>query len=363
MRRIAGSTVLSPKPVRDDKPLVGVIANPVSARDIRRVIANATSLQVADRANILLRVMAALGSCSVERVLMMPENGGIGGLLQRGLTRERNLGERTFPELERVETRVSGTVEDTLEATAAMRDAGVDAIVVLGGDGTHRAVATECGPVPIAGVSTGTNNAFPEQREPTITGLAVGLAVTRRVPEQVAYIPNKRLRVDINGGDRSDIALVDIAICAERYIGARALWHTENFRELFVTFANPEAIGMSAIAALVQPLSRSEPRGLHVRMGALAEANERLSVPIAPGLIREIGIVESNAIGPDVPVRVRQSGGVVALDGERELEFGDRDEVTVTLEKDAFRTVDVAACMHYAATHRLMVGTATGLPV
>jgi len=343
------------------KPLVGVIANPVSARDIRRVIANATSLQIADRSNILLRVLAALGSCGIERVLMMPENGGIGGLLRRSLERERNLAERPFPELERVNTPVTGTVDDTLAATAAMRDAGVDAIVVLGGDGTHRAVAQECGEVPIAGVSTGTNNAFPEYREPTITGLAVGLAVTGRVPGDLAFAPNKRLRVSINDDQRSDIALVDVAICAERYIGARALWHTENFRELFVTFGNPEAIGMSAIAALLEPLSRSEPRGLHVRLTSVPEANHTMAVPIAPGLIRDIGIVEHGFLEPGVAVQVQQPGGTVALDGERELEFGDRDEVTVTLETDAFKTVDVTACMHHAATCRLMAGTIPGV--
>ena len=43
-------------------PLIGIIANPVSARDIRRVVANAASLQIADRANIVLRVLAALVS-------------------------------------------------------------------------------------------------------------------------------------------------------------------------------------------------------------------------------------------------------------------------------------------------------------
>jgi len=50
---------------------IGIVANPVSARDIRRVIANATSLQVADRANILLRVLAALNACGVERTLTL----------------------------------------------------------------------------------------------------------------------------------------------------------------------------------------------------------------------------------------------------------------------------------------------------
>ena len=47
-------------------------------------------------------------------------------------------------------------------------------------------------------------------------------------------------------------------------------------------------------------------------------------------------------------------GGIVALDGERELTFGPDDEVTVTLHDHAFRSIDVAACMHHAARHHLM---------
>ncbi len=47
------------------EPWVGIIANPVSARDIRRVIANAASLQITDRANIVLRVLACLKACGV----------------------------------------------------------------------------------------------------------------------------------------------------------------------------------------------------------------------------------------------------------------------------------------------------------
>ena len=89
--------------------------------------------------------------------------------------------------------------------------AGVAAIVVLGGDGTHRAVARCCGEAWIAGISTGTNNAFPEHLEPTVTGLAVGLAVTGRVSRETALIPNKLLKVSINGGQQSDIALVDVS--------------------------------------------------------------------------------------------------------------------------------------------------------
>ena len=111
------------------------------------MIANATSLQVSDRANIVMRVLAAMRACGVQRVLMMPENGGIRSLLKRGLQREKQLGDNRFPELEMTDTQISGTVDDTFAATQAMVDSGVKAIVVLGGDGTHRAVAKVCGQI------------------------------------------------------------------------------------------------------------------------------------------------------------------------------------------------------------------------
>ena len=342
---------------------VGLVANPVSARDIRRVIANATSLQVSDRANIVMRVLAAMRACGVQRVLMMPENGGIRSLLKRALQREHGLGENRFPELEMTNTQISGTVADTFAATKAMLDSGVKAIVVLGGDGTHRAVVKICEQVPIAGISTGTNNAFPEHREPTITGLAVGMVATGRIPEGVAFAPNKLLRVNINGGERSDIALVDIVVSTERYIGARALWRTENLRELFVTFSDPEVIGMSAIAGLLKPIGRSDSGGLHVSLAVPEQAKTALQVPIAPGLIRAVGVQSWQRLEAEIPVNLKQSSGMIALDGERELEFGPEDIVQVTLHEKAFRTVNVGACMRYTGEHRLLVGATLDIPI
>ena len=75
--------------MRAGPPSIGIVANPVSARDIRRIIANASNLQIADRVNIVLRVLAAARSCGVESVLMMPDRGGIRALLARSLERER----------------------------------------------------------------------------------------------------------------------------------------------------------------------------------------------------------------------------------------------------------------------------------
>ena len=339
---------------------VGLVANPFSARDIRRVIANAASLQITDRANIVLRVLACLGACGVSEVLAMPERGGIRLHVERGIERARNTGDERFAPLRHLDFPVTGTVEDTRRAVRAMVAEGVAAIVVLGGDGTHRAVAMDCGKTPIACVSTGTNNAFPDHREPTVTGLATGLAVTGRVPPDVAYAPNKRLVVSINGREHHP-ALVDVALVAERVVGARALWRPEALRELYVTFADPSVIGLSAIAGFLDPVGRRAPEGMMVEMAPLTEDGSspdgtsmvRLEVPVAPGWLRTIGVRSWRRLPPRSPRTPRLRAGMIALDGEREVAFGDDDEVRIVLEPDAVTTVDVEACMDYAARNGL----------
>ena len=336
---------------------VGVVANPVAATDIRRVTANASSMPVADRANAILRVMAALGACGVARVLMMPENGGIGRHLARSLERERKLGRTDLPARHVTDTPVTGTVEDTFAATRAMVAEGVSGIVVLGGDGTHRAVAKCCGEAWIAGISTGTNNAFPEHREPTVTGLAVGLAVTGRVPAATALQPNKVLRVTVDddrGGRRSDVALVDVSVTTEAYVGARALWRSEHLREVFVTFADPEAIGLSAVAGLLRPVGRREPHGLRVWLQPPTAAGTVLRVPIAPGLIAPVGVRRYETLAANHVAPMHPAAGMISLDGERELYVRPGDRAEITLITNAFRTLDVGAVMGYAAEHRLL---------
>ncbi|MCC8392418.1 NAD(+)/NADH kinase [Paraburkholderia sp. MMS20-SJTR3] len=369
-------------------PLVGIIANPVSARDIRRVVANANSLQLADRVNIVLRAMAALGACGVTRVLMMPDREGLKPMLERHLARERAAASasHTWPQLEWLAMPTTASVDDTFQAARLMREAQVAAIVVLGGDGTHRAVVRECGQVPIAGLSTGTNNAYPELREATLAGLAVGLYATGRIAPDAALTFNKRLDVTLkaaSGAVRDDIALVDVAIAREHYIGAKALWRTDSLAAVYLAFADPEAIGLSSIGGLLAPLGRYEPGGLHVQLSAAqpsepGQCDERgaptghaplfhLHAPIAPGLLQPVPVYGWQRLVDGEPVRVRERNGVVALDGEREITFGPTDHLSITLRERAFRSIAVAACLRYAALHGLLRGRpglalATGVP-
>lgn len=336
---------------------IGIIANPASARDIRRIIANASNLQISDRVNIVLRVLTSVASMRVSKVLMMPDKSGLRAMLVRHLERENNL-HHVFPQVEFLEMSITSTVEDTFLATRMMCAAGVKAIVVLGGDGTHRAVVRELmqrnSSIPIAGLSTGTNNAFPEMRESTITGIAVGLYATGQLAADQALAPNKMLGISINGGQRYDIALVDAAISTDRYIGARALWKTESLHSVFLTFADPQAIGLSAIGGLLQPVGRRAPGGLTVRIsGDNTTQRLVLRAPIAPGMVRDIGIANWEPMPANQSFAVTLAAGVVALDGERELVFDEGDNLHVTLRENAFLTVDVARCMQIAAATSL----------
>lgn len=253
------------------QPTLGVIANPISARDIRRVVAHAGNLQITDRVNIVIRVLQAARAAGVERALLMPDRAGMRPLLQRHLQR----GDHELPRIEYLDMEPESSVEDTFAATRALQRTGVCAIVVLGGDGTHRAVVRELiegermtvDMPPIAGLSTGTNNAFPEMREPTITGLAAGLYATGRIAADEALALNKLIEVRITTRDtarneRRDIAIVDAVVTRERSVGARALWKTESLAAAYLAFAEPEAIGLSAIGGLLQPVCRCERGGL-----------------------------------------------------------------------------------------------------
>ena len=79
-----------------------------------------------------------------------------------------------------------------------------------------------------------------------------------------------------------------------------------------------------------------------------------LDTPIAPGYMRGIGIRDYTEMKPNVKYRPSITDGSIALDGERELSFSNKDDVTIELVTNAFRTVNVSGCMQYASRHGLM---------
>ena len=221
---------------------VGLIANPASARDIRRLVAHGGAVTTHDKLNRLQRVLAGLAATGVERVISMADQAGIMDGLGRLAERASAGG---WPALEFVDQDIAQTSADTTAATRAIVEAGVGSIVVLGGDGTNRVVAAASADVPLVSISTGTNNAFPRPVEPTVAGLAAGLVATNPHSRQAGTYRAKKLIVHC--GDRVEEALVDVAITDSDGVGAGALWDATSISELFVCFAEPDAIGLSAI--------------------------------------------------------------------------------------------------------------------
>jgi predicted polyphosphate/ATP-dependent NAD kinase len=199
---------------------VGVVANPASGRDVRRLVTGASVFDNAEKGAMVHRLLAGLGATGVDRVVMMPAGSGVSSSLQRHLSgRTGPLADQRLPELEVLDMVLR---EDARDSVAAMAALPVAAIVVLGGDGTHRVVAGHCGDIPLCALSTGTNNAFPELREATVAGLATGLVATGRVGGHGLVRRAKQLQVEVNGGAVRDRALVDVAVTDERWVGSRA---------------------------------------------------------------------------------------------------------------------------------------------
>jgi predicted polyphosphate/ATP-dependent NAD kinase len=344
---------------------VGIIANPASGRDIRRLVAGASVFGNADKAGMVFRVLAGLGAAGVERVLMLPAADGLSLTLHRHLHARHTVpafaAAGPFPELEELDVQLDGTARDSAVAVERMVAAGVRAIVVLGGDGTHRVVARACGDVPLCALSTGTNNAFPEMRETTVAGIATGLVATGRAGDG-ALRRETALRVEMAGG-ATDLALVDVAVSRERFIGARALWRSDDVSELFVTFANPSAVGLSAVAGALQPLERGGGRGLHVRFASdPAQAARTVHVALAPGLVVGVPVAEHRVLELGEAVALpggRGAAGTIALDGEREIERRADGEATVRLVPGPL-TIDVEAVMRSMAGDAAPVQPARG---
>ena len=76
--------------------------------------------------------------------------------------------------------------------------------------------------------------------------------------------------------------------------------------------------------------------------------------PIAPGLVRRIGVRSVNVLRMGVETKSGVMRGVVAFDGERELEFSG-EAPSICLRASGPLCVDTAAVLNEAATTGCMV--------
>jgi predicted polyphosphate/ATP-dependent NAD kinase len=317
---------------------VGIIANPASGKDIRRLVAHGSVFDNEEKVNIVRRVLCGLEAAGVERALIMPESYGIG---QRALHGLRTKLEAAFLSMD-----LFFTQDDSRQAAALMAEANVGCIVSLGGDGTNRVIAKGCGAVPLMPISTGTNNVFPEMIEGTIAGLAAGFAAHGVAAGAVHTVP--RIDVFRDAADTpADIALVDAVVYAERFIASRAIWDGSKIREMVLTRAEPGNIGMSSIGAHAVAGRVPPGHGLYLRAGP---GGSTIVAPIAPGLIQAIRLAEHRPLAPgDEVIISHEQPCVLALDGEREIELRPGSSLRLRMNAQGPRVVDARQAIALAA--------------
>ena len=296
---------------------VGIIANPASGKDIRRLAAHATVFNNNEKVNIVRRLLLGLDAAGVKRTWIMPDAFCIGQKALYGLDL------RVVPSI--IPMPVTSTSKDSTQASAFMVAEHVNCIVTLGGDGTNRIVAKACGDIPLMPISTGTNNVFPAMIEGTVAGIAAGLVACGGADEAVNQVP----RLDIFCGEPDqprltdapdDIALVDAAIYDEQFIASGAIWDASKIKAVISARTQAGTIGLSSIGAHILGTNGSSEHGIFLRMepGGL-----EVLAPIAPGVIRRVSLAEHRILSPNDEVTLcRQSACVLALDGEREIEPG-----------------------------------------
>ena len=123
---------------------IGIIANPMSGKDIRRLVSHATVIDNNEKINIIERVVIGAQKMGVDTIVLMPESHN---MAYRAVNLLIQNGELDC-EVEVQDFYIYGTVEDTMKAARLMEeDERIGCIVSLGGDGTNRAMVT---PNPMA---------------------------------------------------------------------------------------------------------------------------------------------------------------------------------------------------------------------
>jgi predicted polyphosphate/ATP-dependent NAD kinase len=233
--------------------LVGIIANPASGKDIRRLVAYGSAFDNQEKVRIVRRVLLGLQAAGVDRVCYMPDYYGI---VPRALD-SLKIDILIYP----LDFDTRADQRDSTEAARIMEEQGATCILTLGGDGTNRVVAKGTTRVPILPISTGTNNVFPFMVEATVAGLAAGLVAGGIVPLEESTFQSTRLDVTLDG-KVVDLALVDVAVCSDLFVASRAIWDLSKVNQVFLNRAEPGSIGLSSIGGLLHPVAAEEPNCL-----------------------------------------------------------------------------------------------------
>ena len=202
---------------------MGILVNPMSGRDVRRLAAHASNMTHETKRDIVARIAAGADAFGAG-VLHAAGNHSASRRLHWRTCRSR-------ARLNIIDNKVTNTALDTENNVRAFVDAGCRVIVSLGGDGTNRAIVRLLGRLGDAGravrliaLSTGTNNVFPTMAEPTIAGMVAALAARGDLTGSGAHQRAKVLhvtgrRANDKAHELPDVGLIDAVILRRDHVG------------------------------------------------------------------------------------------------------------------------------------------------
>lgn len=309
---------------------IGILANPASGKDIRRLATRATVVDNQEKCAILARCLAGIEAVAPAPIVYFNDACGIAG---RAVA-EADIDARQLP------TPATNSAEDTTRAAAAMQAEGCAAVITLGGDGTNRAFAAGWPDATLLPLSTGTNNAFPRLVEATAGGMAAALTAGEAAPLRTVAERCKMIHVDVEG-EWQGLALIDAAITSDRFVGARALLDGERLQMAVLTRATPGGVGLSSIGGMLREVRETDDCGLVVQFAAPGHpAQCRVRAAIAPGCFQDFAIASARPIALGERIALGRSG-VLALDGERERPLRESSAVAMTVRRDGPYVIDI----------------------
>lgn len=324
---------------------LGLVVNPMSGRDVRRLAARATNMTHEAKRDIVARVAAGAQAMGVTDIYITKEPFRISSMAleHMGLEAKVHL----------VEHPLNNDASDTERSMQAFVDAGCDTFVSLGGDGTNRAIVRCFPDINLVPLSTGTNNVFPVLAEPTVAGMVAGLCATGKLPDAQALGLKRRVKVlHIKTPQSTDVGLIDAVLLRRDNVGNFLPFDPARISQIVLSRAEPNSIGMSPIGGLITPVHAEDDVGLSLQVDAEA-AVAPVVAPISPGLFKPVHVTQVDQIAFDVAVPFR-GPGVIALDGDRDLRLRDGEHATVTLRRDGPWVLDIEATMRWAVAAGMM---------
>ena len=330
---------------------VGILVNPRSGSDVRRLLTSAGSSTIEDKISILRRVIHGATESGAEHLVLTRDPFSIARRATENLQLPLKVALLDLP--------LHHTERDSVDAAQAMRNAGCGAVVSLGGDGTNRALALGWPDAPLIPLSTGTNNAFPFHVEPTVAGMAAGLIATGAVDLLAHSARAKVVAVEVHGGDSdapgratrqdTDLALIDAIAVDDPYVGSLELFDPETIKIGVFTRADPAAIGFSGLAGTVLSCTPDEERGVVLEFAPPSRNPARIvRAALAPGWFASVGLARTDYVDLETPVEVA-GPCLLAFDGERSRRLHPSQTASLRVVRQGPRVIDVGAVVHSGA--------------